>query len=147
MLAEVELQYTDLFSQRKALETSPAYADAASLRDYDPLWDLEVLRNAPIQHAAEGLREIDGLYRSARYREAWDLAHRLEQELRRVARLTNEEQMAKDADLMRRYQETLAEWVQSQTGSRPDAEDREPQPTRFYRGRDATPAPPVLDIQ
>jgi Ca-activated chloride channel family protein len=147
LLAEVELQYTDLFSQRKAVETSPAYADAGPQQDYDPLWDLEVLRNATIQRAAEGLREIDRLYRSARYREAWGLAYRLEQELRRVAQLTNEEQMAKDADLMRQYQETLAGWVESHTGSHPDVEDRELQPTRFYRGRDATPAPRVLDIQ
>jgi hypothetical protein len=71
----------------------------------------------------------------------------MEQDLRRVADLTNEEQMQKDADLMRRYQETLAGWVESQTGSRPDPENRELQPTRFYRGRDATPAPRVIDIQ
>jgi Ca-activated chloride channel homolog len=147
LLAEAELHYSDVFSQRKALETSSVYADAGFLQDYDPLWDLEVLRNATIQHAAEGLGEIDRLYRSARYREAWDLACRLEQDLRLVANLTNEEQMEKDADLMRQYQETLAQWVESQTGSRPDVEDRELQPTRFYRGRDATPSPRVLDIQ
>jgi Ca-activated chloride channel family protein len=147
LLAEVELKYTDLFSNRQATETAAAYADAEAAEYHEPLWDLEVLRNVTIQRAAEGLKEIDRLYTSARYREAWDLARRLEQDLRRVADLTNEEQMEKDADLMRQYQETLAEWVESQTGSKPDTEDRELEPTRFYRGRDATPAAPVLDIQ
>jgi Ca-activated chloride channel family protein len=147
LLAEVELRYTDLFANRQATATSAAYADAGAAEGYDPLWDVEVLRNVTIQRTAEGLKEIDRLYRSARYREAWDLAHRLEQDLRRVAGLTNEEQMVKDADLMRQYQETLAGWVESQTGSRPAVEDRDLQPTRFYRGRDATPTPRVLDIQ
>jgi Ca-activated chloride channel homolog len=146
-LAEVELRYTDLLANRQATATSAAFADADAAESYDPLWDLEVLRNATIQRAAEGLREIDRLYGSARYREAWDLAHRLEQELRRAAQLTSEEQMEKDADLMRQYQETLAQWVESQTGSPPHLEDRGLQPTRFYRGRDATPVPRVLDIQ
>jgi len=147
LLAEVELRYTDLFANRQATATSAAYADAGAAESYDSLWDLEVLRNVTIQRTAEGLKEIDRLYRSARYREAWDLAYRSEQDLRRVASLTNEEQMAKDADLMRQYQETLAGWVESQTGSQPAPEDRELQPTRFYRGRDATPAPRVLDIR
>jgi Ca-activated chloride channel family protein len=147
LLADVELKYTDLFSNRQAAEPSAVYADAGAAQSYDPLWDLEVLRNVTIQRTAEGLKEIDRLYRAARYREAWDLAHRMEKDLRGVTALTNEEQMRKDADLMRQYQETLAGWVESQTGSRPDAEDPELQPTRFYRGRDATPEPRVIDIQ
>jgi Ca-activated chloride channel family protein len=146
-LADVELKYTDLFANRQASATSAVYADAGPAQNYDPLWDLEVLRNVTIQRTAEGLKEIDRLYRAARYREAWELAYRMEQDLRRVADLTNEQQMEKDADLMRQYQQTLAEWVESQTGSRPAADDRELQPTRFYRGRDATPEPRVIDIQ
>jgi Ca-activated chloride channel homolog len=147
LLADVELRYTDLFANRRATITSAAFADAGATEDYDSLWDLEVLRNATIQQTAEGLKEIDRLYRSERYREAWELAHRLEQDLRRVADLTNEEQMEKDAGLIHQYQETLARWVESQTGSRPTAEGGAPQPTRFYRGRDATPEPRVVDIE
>ena len=147
LLAEVELRYTDLFANRQVAGTSAVYADAGPAQSYDPIWDLEVLRNVTIQRTAEGLREIGRLYRAARYREAWDLAYQMEQDLRRVADLTNEEQMQKDAGLMRRYQETLAGWVESQTGSRPEHENGEVQPTRFYRGRDATPATRVIDIQ
>jgi Mg-chelatase subunit ChlD len=147
MLAEVELRYTDLLTGRPETITLSVYAEAAPLEGYDPLWDLEVLRNVTIQRTAEGLREIDRLYRSARYRDAWDLACELEQELRHVADLTHEEQMVKDADLMRKYQDTLAQWVEGQTGRRPDAREGERQPTRFYRGTDATPAPKVLDIE
>jgi Ca-activated chloride channel family protein len=118
-LVEVELRYTDLFASREATATSAVFAEAGAAEEHDPLWDLEVLRNVTIQRTAEGLKEIDRLYRSARYREAWDLAVQLERELRRVADLTNEKQMEKDAGLMRQYQETLAQWVESQTGSRP----------------------------
>jgi Ca-activated chloride channel family protein len=147
MLAEVELRYTDLLTGHPETITLPAVAEVAPLKGYDPLWDLEVLRNATIQRTAEGLKEIDGLYRSARYREAWELASELERDLRRVAGLTREEQMVKDAGLIRKYQDTLAQWVESETGRRPDAQDREERPTRFYRGVDPTPAPPVLDIE
>jgi Ca-activated chloride channel homolog len=147
LLADIELKYTDVFANRQAAESSAVYARPDAAASYDPLWDLEVLRNVTIQRTAEALKQIDRLYRAARYREAWDLAHQMEQDLRRVADLTNEEQMQVDAELMRRYQETLAEWVESQTGSTPDAGDPELQPTRFYRGRDATPKPRVLDIR
>jgi hypothetical protein len=122
----------------------PVYADASSLTVYDPLWDVEVLRNFTIQRTAEGLKEIDRLYRAERYQAAYDLAYQLEQSLRQVARLTNEDQMYKDADLMRKYQETLAKWVESQTGRGPQVP--EPQPTRFYRGRQ-TPDVPVIEVK
>jgi Ca-activated chloride channel family protein len=147
LLAEVELRYTDQLSGRPAVVSAPVYAEAAALGSYDPLWDLEVLRNATIQRTAEGLKEIDRLFRSQRYREAWDLAGELGQALCHVAGLTGEEQMLKDAGLMRKYQDTLASWVESQTGRRPDAEDRAPRPTRFYRGAEPTAAPRTLDIQ
>jgi Ca-activated chloride channel homolog len=146
-LAQVELKYTDLFAQRGGEGMGqPVYADAGAMEDYDPLWDLELLRNVTVQRTAEGMKEIDRLYRAERYQGAWDIAHQLEGELREVARLTNEAQMVKDADLMRQYQDTLAQWVESQTGHRPTAPE-EPAPTRPYRGRDVTPTVPVLDVQ
>ena len=95
-------------------------AQASTLSVYDPLWDVEVLRNVTIQRTAEGLKEISQLYQAQRYQEAWNLAHRLEADLRAVAALTGEKQMAADADLMRRYQETLAQWVRRQTGRGPE---------------------------
>ena len=144
-LAQVELRYTDLFAQRPEATKLPVYADTTLTEGYDPLWDVEVLRNVTIQRMAEGLKEIDQLYRAQRYEEAWDLAYRLEGDLRQVARLTKEEQMTRDADLMRQYQDTLAQWVESQTGHAP--EEPGPEPTRFYRGRDVTPDLPVLDVE
>lgn len=99
--------------------TMTVYADSARMEHYDPLWDTEVLRNATIQRTAESLRDIDRLYQAKRYQEAWELAYRLEQDLREVARLTHEDQIIQDANLMRRYQDTLARWVQNQTGRSP----------------------------
>jgi hypothetical protein len=107
-----------------------------------------VLRNVTIQRMAEGLREIDRLYQARRYEEAWDLAYRLEQALREVARLTGETQMVKDADLMRTYEDTLARWVQQETGRQP--RPAEPVlPERPLRGRDSTPVPdaPTIEIR
>ena len=112
-LGTVELRYTDLFSQRAETLSLPVYADASRLASYDPLWDVEVLRNVTIQRTAEGLKEIDRLYKAQRYQEAYDLASRSEQELRRVAALTGEAQMLKDADLMRTYQATLSKWIET----------------------------------
>ncbi len=53
-LGTVELRYTDLFSQRAETLSLPVYADAQPLASYDPLWDVEVLRNVTIQRTAEG---------------------------------------------------------------------------------------------
>ena len=53
----------------------------------------EVLRNVTIQRTAEALKEIDRLYKTQRYQEAYGLASRSEQELRRVAALTGEAQI------------------------------------------------------
>jgi len=147
VLATVELRYTDLFAQRQETITLPVYVDVSTASGYDPLWDLEVLRNVTIQRTAEGLREIDQLYQAQRYQAAWDVAYQLEQRLREVARLTGEEQMAKDADLMRSYQATLARWAETQTG-RPPLSLEQPEPTRFYRRREvATPAVPVIEVK
>jgi hypothetical protein len=147
-VATVELRYTDMFAQRPETITLPVYADAGSAESYDPLWDLELLRNVTIQHTAEGLKEIDRLYRAGRYQEAWNLAYQLEQDLRQVASLTHEEQMVKDADLMRKYQATLAQWVRTQTGREPQYSE-EAVPTRFYRGRQPEPTPgvPVIEVK
>jgi Ca-activated chloride channel family protein len=142
LLATVELRYTEEPAGRAETVSLPVYADAGSPLSYDPLWDVEVLRNATIQRMAEGLKEIDRLYRAARYQEAYDIAYRLEQDLRRVAALTREDQMVKDADLMRQYQGTLSRWIESQTGRGPEVPKT--QPTRFYRGQ---PAPPVIEVK
>jgi len=48
---------------------------------------------------------------------------------------------------MRSYQATLARWVETQTG-RPPLSPEQPEPTRFYRGRDVTtPVVPVIEVK
>jgi Ca-activated chloride channel family protein len=146
-LARVRLDYVDVFAQRHEQVTQEIGARTGSGATYDPLWDLEVLRNATIQRMAEGLREIDGLYQARRFQDAWNLAYELEQSLREVARLTGDPAMAEDADLMQRYQSVLAEQIRYEGG-------RVPQPTpdpaqRPYRGRSVEPTPsvPVLEVE
>lgn len=149
-LATVELRYTDLFSQRSEAINKTIIADAARLTSYDPTWDVEVLRNVTIQRTAEGLKEIDRLYKAQRYQEAWNLAYRLEQDLRRVAQLTNDPQMVKDADLMRKYQDTLANWVRRQTGRPPQYTESEypsTEPSRGGRQLLPTPSVPAIEIK
>ncbi len=132
--------------------TQSVAADASYLNNYDPTWDVEVLRNVTIQRTAEGLKEIDRLYKSARYMEAWQLAYRLEQDLRAVARLTGEAQMVKDADMMRKYEDTLALWVLKQTGKMPQpsggaSSDQPLTPTSGGRQLLATPTPRAIEIR
>jgi Ca-activated chloride channel family protein len=146
-LAEVELRYTDLLSNLQEATTSAVYTAAGSAQRSDPLRDVEVLRNVTIQRTAEGLKEIDRLYRVERYREAWKLVYQMEKELSRVADLADDEQMRKDAVLMRSYRETLAGWVESQTGRRPETDEFDPQPPRVMRGSGVTPQPRTIDIQ
>ena len=148
-LATVELAYTDVIAQRPAQMALPVSVDASAAAGYDPLWDVEVLRNVTIQRSAEGLKEISRLYAARRYQEAWNLAYELEDSLRHVAGLTGEAQMIKDADLMRTYQATLARWVESQTGRPPRADNGDPQMApRFYRGQPViTPAVPVIEVR
>lgn len=122
-IATVELRYNDVFSTRDESTAMAVFADASQLGYYDPLWDTEVLRNVTIQRTAEAIREIDRLYSGNRYQEAWDLAYRSEQELRTVARINYEEQLIQDANLMRKYQDTIAQWVQYQTGTAPQSSD------------------------
>jgi Ca-activated chloride channel family protein len=151
-IATVELHYQDLFSQRDQVITQSIAADASRLSTYDATWDVEVLRNVTIQRTAEGLKEIDRLYKSQRYQEAWQLAYRLEQDLRTVARLTNEAQMVKDADMMRKYEDTLSQWVQRQTGrapqpSRGTLSDQPLAPEPRSRQLLPTPTPPMIEIR
>ena len=150
-IATIELRYHDLFSNRDQVISQALDANAGRLSSYDPAWDTEVLRNVTIQRTAEGLKEIDRLYKAQRYQDAWNVAYRLEQDLRMVARLTGEEQMVKDADLMRKYQDTLAKWVQRQTGRLPQQPEgsggyEQPQTPRS-RQLLPTPSVPVIEIK
>lgn len=146
-IATVELRYHDLFSQKDETITQSISVDATRLSNYDPTWDTEVLRNVTIQKTAEGLKEIDRLYKARQYQDAWQLAYRLEQDLRYVARLTNEAQMVKDADMMRTYQDTLSKWVQNQTGRPPQPAEGGPASDQPIRGRQPTPAGTPIEIK
>jgi len=148
VMANVTLDYFDIFAQRTGQVTQEVTAGTGDGTDYDPLWDLEILRNVTIQRSAEGLKEIDQLYQARRYEDAWNLAYDLEQALREVARLTDDEAMVKDAELMQRYQSVLAEQIRYDDGR------RAPQPalegaSRPYRGRtmQLTPSVPVLEVE
>lgn len=151
-VAAVELHYRDLFSQRDETVTQSILTDSSRMGNYDPTRDVEVLRNVTIQKSAEGLKQIDQLYKTQRYQEAWDIAYRLEQDLRAVARLTGEQQMVQDADMFRKYQDTLAKWVQSQTGHPPQLREgsapalgSDPAPERG--GRQLLPTPTMATIE
>lgn len=146
-LLEATANYTDLISGRAEAVQAAALADVAAGAAQDPLWDTEVLRNVTVQRSAEGLKQIDQLYRGGRYEAAWNLAHDLERQLREVARLTGEDQMLADAELMRRYQDTLGGWVQQSTGREPGNGRGEEAGYPPSRGRLPTPDAPVLDIR
>ncbi|MBI4673268.1 MAG: VWA domain-containing protein [Chloroflexi bacterium] len=147
-LADVELRYRDLFSQRAESIARNVSADANAFGNYDALSDVQVLRNVTIQRTAEGMKEIARLYQQRRYQEAWQLAVQLEQQLRYVAQLTHEDQMYKDADTLRRYQDTLARWVQSQTGRPPEyAYPTESTGSRLDRLPTFTPPPSQIEIK
>jgi Ca-activated chloride channel family protein len=142
---EVELRYTDAKSSQPETLSSRVQVAVSQLDTYDPLADQEVLRNATIQRSAEGLKEIARLYDAQRYGDAYALASQLERDLRRVAALTGEEQMVKDADMMASYQDTLRKRLPS--GEEPEGQaTRAPRaaPTRFMRGM---PTPAVIEVQ
>ena len=61
---------------------------------YDPLSDVEVLRNVTIKASAEALQNISTLANSGQYQQAWQLAYDLEQQLRQVGALTANERTA-----------------------------------------------------
>jgi Ca-activated chloride channel family protein len=111
-LAKIQLHYFDEFGQRPVTVEQTIAADMiADLKEYDPTWDMQVLRNITVQQTAEGMREIDRLFQARQYEAAWRLAVSLEGQLSEVAQLTNDSQMQQDVELMRRYQETLADAV------------------------------------
>jgi Ca-activated chloride channel family protein len=106
-LAEVTLNYTDIFAQRVRETSSWVSAQAVDMGSYDPFADIEIRRNATIVLMAEGLKEIDNLFNQGRYLEAWEIAYQMELELRTIAALAGDHQMVEDADLFARYQMTL----------------------------------------
>ncbi len=144
VLATVTLDYFDIVADRPAQVTQEITAYAGAHEGYDPLWDLEILRNVTIQRTAEGLREIDQLYQARRYDEAWNRAYDLEQALRDAAQLTGDDALYEDAELMRRYQDVLAEQIRSDGGRVPQRNANTTE--RPYRGR-VTPTAPVLEVK
>ncbi len=106
-LAEVTLEYTDAFAQQSRQVSGLASAQAEVMDVYDPVYDIEVRRNAAIVRMAEALKEIDALCNAGRYEQAWEMAFDMEYELRAVAALAVDPQMVEDADLFSRYQMTL----------------------------------------
>lgn len=141
-LLAVELRYVDEFAQQPATATAEVAVEmVAGMADYDPTWDLEILRNVTIQATAEGLREIDDLFQAGQYEAAWHLAGHLAAQVAEVARLTGDPQMAKDVALLDRYQQTLADALWQAEGRAPRAALPDSGPPRPYRGR--LPAPPL----
>jgi Ca-activated chloride channel family protein len=106
-LAEVTLQYTDVFAQQSRQVSGWVSAQAVTTDTYNPVGDIEVYRNATIVKMAEALKTIDALCDAGRYEQAWDIAYDMEHELRTVAALAGDAQMVEDADLFSRYQMTL----------------------------------------
>lgn len=154
-LVKVQLRYFDEFAQHPVTaEQVVNVKPVTDMPDYDPTWDLEILRNITIQQTAEGMIEIDRLFQARQYETAWRLAAALEERVAEVARLTEDEQMQDDVALMQRYQQTLAEAVRQTEGRAPRRTDDQPEPEteRPYRGRpEGTPTPtpsvPVIEIR
>jgi Ca-activated chloride channel family protein len=153
-LAQVQLRYFDEFAQRPVMiERRLSVEMAAQLTGYDPIWDLEVLRNVTIQQTAEGMREIDRLFQAGQYEAAWRLAVALEQRLQKVADLTHDSQLLNDVALMQRYQQTLADAVWQTEGRQPDPSETSlrPMPAQQQPASDysllPTPALPTVEIR
>lgn len=154
-LVRVQLSYFDEFAQRPVTVEQAIMVEMVSdMTGYDPVWDLEILRNVTIQQMAEGMREIDRLFQIRQYEAAWRLAVELEGRLAEVARMTEDEQMQDDVALMRRYQETLADAVWQTKGRAPRRSEAQPEQSegRPYRGRpEGTPTPttavPAVEIR
>lgn len=107
-LAQVTLSYFDVFAQRSREAIQIVGVHRANLSHYDPLADIEVLRNATIVGSTEALIAIDELFNQGRFESALYMAQAMEQDLRRVAALAGDGQMVEDADLFARYQVTLS---------------------------------------
>lgn len=147
-VATVTLNYVDVFAQRPAsIERDVAAGTRTGRELYDPLRDLGVLRNVTLQRTAEGLQEIDYLFRQRRFEDAWYLAYELERLLRDVAHLTGDEALYEDADLLRRYQDTLAEQLRYEGRQPPTADEYAP--LRPDRGRYPAPTSevPVIELE
>jgi hypothetical protein len=143
-LAEVTLHFSDVFAQREKEIVEGISAKVTEMGAYDPLADIEVLRNATIVRMAESLKEIDRLFNAGRYEEAWMMAYAMEQDLRSVAAVAADPTMLEDADLFQRYQITLA----TALGYDPVTEDgptpllEQDQPQR-WGSPDETPLPSI----
>ena len=152
-LAQVRLQYFDEFAQKTVLTEQYIIAEQVpNLANYDPTWDLEVLRNVTIQQTALGMQNIDKLFRSQQYEEAWRIAVALENDLTQAAQLTGDEQLLNDVALMQRYQQTLAQAVQETQNRAPRLANSSNVEQRPYRGRYddtavATPELPTIEIK
>jgi Ca-activated chloride channel homolog len=146
-LADVTLSYNDLFAQRPRSATGQATATALDLPGYDPLADVEVLRNVTIKRSAEAMQTISHLVRGGRYQEAWLLARDTELQLRTVAALTADEQMVQDADLFRRYQVTLGEYAPVEPVLTQPVQDTSTQPQRWGPSPQVTPTLPAVEVR
>ncbi|MCP4166823.1 MAG: VWA domain-containing protein [Chloroflexi bacterium] len=108
-LADITLDYADVFAQRPRSLHQQVSVRAQNLAMYDPLADNEVRRNATIVRSAEALKTIDALFNDGQYRDAWELANAMENDLRAMAQVIADPRMVEDADLFRRYQLTLSQ--------------------------------------
>jgi len=146
-LAEVEVSYFDEATQQPVMLKQSVTAEMVeSLPNYDPTWDLEVLRNVTIQRTAEGMKEIDHQFKAEQYEAAWRLAVTLEQQLSEVSRLTHDQQMQDDAALMQKYQHTLADAVWQTQNHAPQLLPNDSANSRPYRSGE-TPALPTVEIR
>ena len=130
-LADVTVSYTDPFAQRTRSAAGQAVTTSIDMPDYDPLSDVEVLRNVTIKASAEALQNISTLANGGQYQQAWQLAYDMEQQLRKVGALTADEQMVQDADLFRRYQVTLSQYLPVTPTYAPPTSEPSTQPQRW----------------
>ncbi len=121
-IATVSITYFDEDGLRKRTQTQDVIVELHDgLFSHNPLWDLEVYRNVVIQDTAEGLKEISDLFDAERYEAAWYLSGQLEAQLNAIYELTNDAQIAEQARLLQRYQQTLADAVYQIQGRAPNA--------------------------
>lgn len=146
-LANVQLRYTDLLSHQPTSVANTVTANAAA-GTFDPLLDVQIFRNVTIQQTAQGIKQIDELYRAQRYLDAWNVASQLEYNLRLVAQLTGEAQLYKDADTIHQYQNILAPYVQQRNGFFPSYTPVSvTNPSPLDRMPTFTPAPVEIEIK
>ena len=115
--------------------------------NYDPLSDIEVLRNVTIKASAEALQNISKLANGGQYQQAWQLAHDMEQQLRKVGTMTADEQMVQDADLFRRYQVTLSQYLPLMPTNTQSPSEPSTQPQRWGPSPISTSALPTIELK